>query len=379
MPIIALTDIALRNLKPVPGKQITYIDKALKGFGVRITENGAMSYVLTYGPNRQRLKLGDVGILKLADARQKAKTILAERQLGVHVATRTPSYQDALATFLDAKKESCKPRTHYDYKRLLNRHGFGQEKLADISPHDIHRKLDKLPPSERAHAQAALGIFLRFCTRRHYLDKNPMERIERPPKRESRSRILSDDELKAVWNACASAFGDIVKLCILLGQRRSEIARLTTDMVDFDAGLVTLPPALTKNRREHTFPFGPTSEKVLRAALARRSDQKSVYLFPARKTWRKAATVYNAWNKDKPALDKSAVVTDWVLHDLRRTLSSNWAALSIPLEVTEKYINHISGSTSGVAGIYNRHSYLPEMRKAVTIWEERLQSLVARA
>jgi integrase len=367
MPVIVLTDITLRNLKPVPGKQVTYIDRTLKGFGVRISENGARSYVLTYGPNRQRIKLGDVGILKLADARQKAKNILAERQLGVHVSLRSPTYQDALNTFLDAKEKGCKPRTVYDYKRLLNRYGFGQERLADISPHDIHRKLDNLPPSERAHAQGALAIFFRFCLRRHYLEKNPLDRLERPPKSTSRSRILSEDEIKAVWNTSSGMFGDIVKLCLLTGQRRSEIAQLTTDMIDSANTLITFPPELTKNRREHKFPFGQMSEEILHAALSRRPHQQSPYLFPARKTWRKKATVYNAWNKDKR-----------VLHDLRRTVSSNWAALGVPLEVTEKYLNHVSGSTSGVAGIYNRHTYLPEMREAVKKWEMRIHSILAR-
>ena len=61
MPVVALTDISIRNLKPVPGKRVTYLDKTLKGFGIRITENGQMSFVLTYGPNRARVKLGEVG------------------------------------------------------------------------------------------------------------------------------------------------------------------------------------------------------------------------------------------------------------------------------------------------------------------------------
>jgi len=47
MPVVTLTDITLRSLRPTPGKQVTYIDKSLKGFGVRVNERG-MSYVLTY-------------------------------------------------------------------------------------------------------------------------------------------------------------------------------------------------------------------------------------------------------------------------------------------------------------------------------------------
>ena len=61
MPSIALTDLTVRNLKPVPGKRVTYLDKALKGFGVRVTEHGAKSYVLTYGEDRKRITLGIVG------------------------------------------------------------------------------------------------------------------------------------------------------------------------------------------------------------------------------------------------------------------------------------------------------------------------------
>jgi Arm DNA-binding domain len=81
LPVITLTDLAIRHLKPEAGKQVTYLDKTLKGFGVRVGAE-RMTYILIYGPNRTRMKLGEVGILKLAEARQKARTVLAERTLG---------------------------------------------------------------------------------------------------------------------------------------------------------------------------------------------------------------------------------------------------------------------------------------------------------
>src|SRR5687768_13344215 len=81
VPTIALTDLTVRNLKPVAGKRVTYLDKAIKGFGVRVTDTGQKSFVLTYGEDRKRIKLGDVGIIALKDAREKAKDILAKRQL----------------------------------------------------------------------------------------------------------------------------------------------------------------------------------------------------------------------------------------------------------------------------------------------------------
>jgi integrase len=113
------------------------------------------------------------------------------------------------------------------------------------------------------------------------------------------------------------------------------------------------------------------------ASIPRQGD----YVFPARRNLakEKAPVVYAGWGRDKAKLDDSAQVKDWVLHDLRRTLSTRWASLSIPLEVTEKYVNHISGSTSGVAGIYNRHTYMPEMREAVSRYEQWLHKLLTQA
>ena len=81
MPRVTLTELTIRNLKGVPGKQVIYLDKSLKGFGVRVTENRQRSFVLTYGADRKRVKLGDVGIIQLSQAREKARSILAERQL----------------------------------------------------------------------------------------------------------------------------------------------------------------------------------------------------------------------------------------------------------------------------------------------------------
>ena len=352
----------------MPGKQVTYLDRSLKGFGVRVgTET--MTYVLIYGPNRTRVKLGEVGILKLGDARQKARTLLAERQLGVHQPKGHETYERAVAGFLDACRAKNRPRTVRDYTRLLSRHGFGAERLSDISPREVQKKIDRLSdtPSEQAHAQAALKIFFAYCVRRDLIDKNPMARIDRPTRAPSRSRILSADELAGVWNACGGMFGDIVRLCILTGQRRSEIAQLTADMIEGDS--IRLPPSLAKNRREHLFPIGPMAQEIIGQL------PKEGYLFPARKTWRAGGTVYNAWNKDKPTLDKASDVTGWVLHDLRRTLVSGWAALGIRLEVTEKYINHVSGTHGGIVGIYQRHTFLPEMRDAVLKWEDYLSTV----
>ena len=85
----------------------------------------------------------------------------------------------------------------------------------------------------------------------------------------------------------------------------------------------------------------------------------------------------NGWSNLKTKFDKSVEgVAPWTLHDLRRTFATNLAALGTPIHVTEKLLNHVSGTVSGVAAIYNRHAYMDEMRAAVANWEMRLATLL---
>jgi integrase len=375
IPTIALTDLAVKHLKPVEGKRITYLDKSLKGFGVMVTPSGHASYVLTYGPERRRIKLGDVGVVKLADARAQARDRLSRHQLGLEKETGSPTFETARAEFLAASIEKGnKARTTRDYTRLLTRHFFAWNKLRldELSSHDVQRRIDRIQAgSERRHAYDAVKVFMKWAERRHYLDRALTDRMDAPAKGRSRDRILADDELRAVWLACNGDdhFSRIIRLCILTGQRRSEIAHLERSMIRGDR--IAFPSEFSKNRQEHVFPIGPMSRAIL-AELP-----TSGYLFPARKTWRGRGSVYNAWNKDKPRLDKRSGVTGWVIHDLRRTFSSNWARLGILVEVTEKYINHVSGRQSGVQGIYNRYTYWEPMERACAAWERFLSDLIA--
>ena len=87
-------------------------------------------------------------------------------------------------------------------------------------------------------------------------------------------------------------------------------------------------------------------------------------------------TLFDGWSKSKPKLDRRSGVSDWVLHDLRRTFASNLASIGIQLPVIERLLNHISGSFSGIVGVYQRYDFFPQMQDAITRWEEHLQKLL---
>jgi integrase len=190
--------------------------------------------------------------------------------------------------------------------------------------------------------------------------------------------VLKDEELRRLLGALRTGETPFKRICLLLihtGQRRGEIARLEWDWIGKD--VVTLPAAITKNSRPHTFPVAPAVAAIL-ASQPRLVD--CPYLFPAGKQRSEATTVFNSWSKPKVALDAECGVTDWTLHDLRRTFSSGMAALGVPQVVVEKLLNHVSGGTqSPIAQVYNRHAYRDEMREAMLRWETHLDTLTTPA
>jgi integrase len=148
-------------------------------------------------------------------------------------------------------------------------------------------------------------------------------------------------------------FGRIVRLCILTGQRRGEISLIRPEWLRSNA--LIIPASIAKNKREHTIPLTPQARALsLQAPFA-----------------------VGNWGRKKNALDKLSAVTGWVLHDLRRTFSTMLAELQIPPHVIEKILNHVSGkdALSPLAAIYNRASYMNEMREALAKYEAHLTYL----
>jgi integrase len=196
-----------------------------------------------------------------------------------------------------------------------------------------------------------------------------------PPKPQApRERVLDEKELQKLNNALRSPETPFTRICALLlltGQRRGEIAHLEWGWIDGDT--ITLPSSVTKNKRAHTFPIGKRTQQIIESIP---QEKDCPYLFPAGRKMSDRTTVFNGWGKPKAAFDLACGVSDWMLHDLRRTVSSYMAALGIPQIVVEKLLNHVSGGTqSPISMVYNRHTYLEEMREAVLQWEDYLRRL----
>ncbi len=376
---MTLTDISIRNLKPPERGQQFHADNILNGFGVRISQGGTKTFVIIFGPRRERVTIGRYPTISLSEARTEAKRRLAEITLG-KARPKTINFEDAKQKFIADCEVKNRIRTVQDYRRLLKHFPFGRTQLAQITRHDIAQRLSKLSatPSESNHALVAVKVFFRWAERQGYLESNPCSALLAKKAESSRDKVLSEVELGRVLKQALDEpypYGSIVALLILTGQRRGEIAALRWSWIDMSAHTISFPASITKNKRPHVLPIGPIALGILKR-LPSFDDQ----LFPASRSHvaGKPTSVFNGWPKCKVAFDKKLDgISPYTLHDLRRTFSSQMAELGTPIHVTEKLLNHVSGSLSGVAGVYNRYSYATEMRSAVEAYETRLQALIS--
>jgi integrase len=379
MPILHLTDIAVRGLK-TPG---TYTDESTPGFCLRVGKNRKTWFVIR-GKERVRTNIGRYPSMSLADARKKALVLLGSP---IEPKVKPKKFTEALQAFFDIHVPTLKPRTQREIKRVLNRHfakPFRNKDLDQITHEDIASITDALAqaaPSEAWHAFKDARTFFRWCVPR-YLKHAPVEGLKSPTKYIARKRVLRDNELTIVWRTAVEVgypFGTALQLSTLWGTRWSETIGCRRPYINEKERLITLPD--TKNGTEFCFPYGEMSAAILDTIPRFNSTD---LLFPGRdpeKPW-------NGAGKAKWQFDKLCKIDPWQILDLRRTFATKIAERrdglpDVPPYIIEQLLNHqvgtlqTQGVISAVAMVYNRARYLPEMRQAIEQkWEPLLTQLL---
>jgi integrase len=251
--------------------------------------------------------------------------------------------------------------------------------INDISRADIAVRInavtrDNGPIVARA-ARAALAAFFTWAMRQGLTEGNPIIGTDPGPTQRSRERVLSGSEISAIWHACGELndFGKIVRLLICIPCRRQEIGALTWNEVDRNNGMLVLSSTRTKNKRELRLPLLPLAQSIIDSVPER--DGRD-FLFGDR-----SSQGFTAWSKFKAILDKRLgnKVAAWGLHDLRRT-TATWLAEhgNIEPHIIEAVLGHFSGHRSGVHGVYNRAPYERQIKNALAVWSDHLQSIASR-
>jgi len=383
VPTRQLTELVVRNANPPASGQYVIWDKALSGFGVRISQGGTRSFVVMFyeGSRKRRVTIGKHPALGLAEARAAAKRILAGVMLGE--VPEMPSKAEPVLDFAAAVEafliKHCarnnRASTAKETERLLRRHfvpSLGRIAVADITSQKIAGIVDRLldRPGEANHAFTAIRTFFSWARERRHIERSPCEGMRLPVRPRRRDRVLEPDEVARVAKAArlfAYPYGTIVLLLLLTGQRRQEIVGLRWSDIDLDENLITVPAERNKSNRAHVLPLAPMARAVIEGL-----PRLSANVFPARGA---LDTTFSGFSKSKRAFDAACSVDAWTLHDLRRTAATNMAGLGVAPHVVERILNHSGGTISGVAAIYNRFRYVDEMRQALGFWERRVQEL----
>jgi integrase len=287
-----LTQPTVNNLALPSGKSdAIFFDEEVPGLGLRIRGGGKRSWIFQYGigTKQRRITLGTASALTLAAARKTAAELHARVRLGEDpAATKREAQRRAADTveatlrlFLSEKKQALRPSSYVGVERHLLRyakplHGLG---VAMVSRRDIGSLLAAIAASSGGptanNMRTSLSTFFAWCMGRGLVEQNPVIGTHVAPQ-QSRTRVLSISELSAVWRVCEdNAYGAIVRLLILTGQRREEIGGLRFD--ELRDGLIALPPNRTKNRRAHVIPLSAPAQAI----LARRPSQEGDFIFGA--------------------------------------------------------------------------------------------------
>jgi integrase len=229
----------------------------------------------------------------------------------------------------------------------------------------------KEPSKSRARAMhSALSAMFNWLAHRQKVAASPLANLERPKPPKARERVLTDEEIVRLWHATGKVspqFGATLKLLLLTGQRRDEVAEMRWSELNADLTLWTIPEARTKNKREHKVPLAPAAREIIRAV--RRSSDTYVFTTNGR-------TPISGWSKLKPRLDALMNVAPWRVHDLRRTAITGMARAGAELAVIERAVNHVSGSFGGIVGVYQKHRYEDEVRAALEAWSNMVKAIV---
>ncbi len=384
-------------------------NRSIKGLYFVIQPSGARSWALRYryGDRPRKMTLGSYPAFGLADAREAAGAMLRVLADG-----RDPAGEkrQAKASFTANMIESLldefyrrhvvaknRASTAAESQRLIEtrvKPAWKGRRIQDISRRDVLALLDTIAdggaPITANRVLALVRKFFNWAVERGIIDATPCAHLKPPARETSRDRVLTDDELRLVWlaaNRIGWPFGPMVKLLVLTGQRREEVAGATWAEFDLDGAMWVIAKERVKNGRSHAVPLSAPVIDILsglpviegeRGFILTTTGQTRISGFSRAKRQLDAAMLEIAkaeaaelgGDPDKATLDP------WRVHDLRRTFASGCARLGQPIHVIEKTLNHQSGSFSGVAGVYQRHDFSSEKRRALDLWARHVMALV---
>jgi integrase len=382
----SLSDIGVSNLKP-RAQRYAFPDPELRGHYVRVAPSGAKTFaVVARDPQGKQVwaSIGPSDTLKVEEARERARRALQRIRGGLppfeEAPTKPATFEEVAASWMKRHVEAKGLRSKAEMERCLKVYvlpDWRDRGFVSIRRGDITALLDKIE-DDRGPRQAdvVLGILrgiANWYAARHDDYASPFTKGMKRQPQTRRERILSDDELRAVWWQAerAGTFGAIVRMALLTGQRREKIA--TMRWADLSGDVWSIPASARGKGAGGSLKLPPAAVTVINS---RPRMVGNPYVFAGR-----GNNAFNGFSKCKAAFDdalpkiknaegEEVAIANWTLHDLRRTARSLMSRVGVRPDIAERVLGHV---IAGVEGIYDRHRYDEE--KALAL--DRLASMIA--
>jgi integrase len=418
MPTKHLSDKFVEQVKPAKTRR-EYFDASFGGLALRVAESGHKSWTLFYRIHgrQRRLTLGSWPAIKPAEARKKAAEALHKVEQGKDpgaekLAIRNnplpavETFETVLIDYLrQHAKRNMKESTFTETKRSLERDVLAKWRhipIAEITKRHILKLVEDIAADgAEVHANRIFSrtrALFNWAVANDRLTVSPMNGMKPPTKEVERDRVLTDDELRWFWAACAEIewpFGPIARLLLLTAQRRTEVGNMDWSEINLPKAVWLIPSERTKNGVEHEVHLSAGAVHLL--ANLPKPHQGMVFSVTgdapvsgySRAKERLDAAMIKVRRRelglpeDDAAVQralKAQEIPHFTFHDLRRTAVTKMAGrLKIAPHVVDKILNHTSGTIRGVAKIYNREKYLEERHAALEDWWDWIEALVGTA
>lgn len=398
-----LTQAFVAKAKAAPGADRTvYWDQSLKGFGLMVTPAGHRSYVCQYRAGGKSRRMAIKNVLSLEDARKEAKAVLGAVAKGKDPLTERrkekASAENTLQSVVESylKREGGKLRTAGDRRAIFERWVYpnlGSRRIDEIKRSDITKLLDTIEdgkPGKRKSGGPVMATLtlayirgvMNWYAMRSDDFRSPIVRGMGRGAGNKRARVLDEDELRAFWRASQGwdhPYSHMLRFILLTATRRDEAADMR--WTELDGDLFTIPAARYKTKIDFELPVSRAALDVL--ATVRKVGKKG-FVFTLSGNVPISSFAHYKKTFDRLMLaelqklagargDDPAKVSfaRWTTHDLRRTARSLMTQAGIPPDHAERALGHVIG---GVRGVYDRHGFLEEKRKAF----EAMAAVVAR-
>ncbi len=402
MPSETFTAGWLDRVKPPTTGRVDYFDTKLTGLGLRVSATGKKSWFLFYRKKGEasssRLTIGRYPQMTLADAREKGAEVMltvtrgadpsAEREID----KKAPTFADLAAEYLEqyakAPRKDGRP-TKLTWKEDERKIKTDLKPWADLKAKDITRRdVVKLLDGIKARAPVGANRVLALISKiynvgidRGIVESNPTARMNRVTEEVPRERVLTQDEIRALW----AAFGDLAKRAdgrgitreghrlavmfkvrLLTAQRGGEVSLMAWEDIDLDRRTWTIPRPYTKTKSNaHEVPL---SQQVV-DLITSLSEEHKGWVFPSARA--KGKPIVNIRKAAERVVEATGI--DFNPHDLRRTAATFVTEMGIPRLVVSKILNHAEG---GVTWKYDRHEYEAEKRDALDRWGKRVDEIL---